>query len=159
MRDFWEQARARDEVRRQSAADRYNCTVLPKQFEWGDLVLLRDHYPSYKLDNKWVGPLTVTRVNHSGTYYLTGPFSRRLEGAVNGDQLRLWFMRSSMRSWSSNQVVRFSNNSPSFLNDVTWRTKVYVTTFKRRGMIHSYSGDVLWATAPSRFFCIWLLAL
>lgn len=41
--------------------------------------------------------LTVTRVNHSGTYYLTDPFSRRLEGAVNGDQLRPWFMRSSMR--------------------------------------------------------------
>lgn len=84
-------------VRRQSAADRYNRTVLPKQFELGDLVLLRDSYPSRKLDNKWIGPLTVTRVNHSGTYYLTGPFSRRLEGAVNGDQLPPWFMRSSMR--------------------------------------------------------------
>jgi len=97
MREFWHTARERDESRPQVAARRYNQTVISRAFELGDLVLMRDHYVAHKLDNKWIGPLTVIRVNQHGTYRLSGPFGGRIEEAVNGDQLRPWTMRSSMR--------------------------------------------------------------
>ncbi|KAG2172890.1 hypothetical protein INT43_000240 [Umbelopsis isabellina] len=97
MREFWKEARARDEVRRQRAAARYNRTVIPRTFEVGDLMLLRDHYPRHKLDNKWIDPLAVSRANNNGTYHLVGPFGRRIEEAVNGYHLKPWHKRAAMR--------------------------------------------------------------
>jgi len=48
---------------------------------------MKDQYPENKFADKWIGPMTVVRINGSGTYHLAGPNSRRLDGAVNGDQL------------------------------------------------------------------------
>lgn len=52
--------------------------------------------PRNKFADKRIDPMTVVRVNNSGTYHLSGPNSRRLEGAVNGDQLIPFAARESM---------------------------------------------------------------
>lgn len=36
-----------------------------------DLVLLKNHYLSHKHDNKWIGPLSVSRSNYNGTTNVT----------------------------------------------------------------------------------------
>lgn len=84
-----------DSAKRQRASERrYNRTVTPVTYERGDLVLMRDPVPSGKFANKWIGPLRVGRVNNNGTYRLEGLDSRRIEGAVNGDNLRNWNRRT-----------------------------------------------------------------
>ncbi|CAO3683068.1 unnamed protein product [Umbelopsis ramanniana] len=98
MREFWTTSRQRDENRRLLAKRRYDETVIPMSFTVGYLKLMRDHYAAQKLDNKWIGPLTVVRTNANDTYHLTGPFGRRIEGALVGDQLRPWHSRGAMRS-------------------------------------------------------------
>ena len=77
--------------------ERYDNTVkFRKQYKVGEQVLMKDQYPENKFADKWIGPMTVVRANDSGTYHLTGPNSRRLEGAVNGDQLIPFESRRSM---------------------------------------------------------------
>jgi len=76
---------------------RYDETVkFRKQYRVGEQVLMKDQYPENKFADKWIGPMTVVRVNGSGTYHLSGPNSKRLEGAVNGDQLIPFASRKSM---------------------------------------------------------------
>ncbi|KAI8575729.1 hypothetical protein K450DRAFT_260191 [Umbelopsis ramanniana AG] len=57
---------------------------------------MRDHIPAGKLEAKWIGPLTVTRINLNGTYHLAAPFGSRLAGAVNGDVIKPWVERAGM---------------------------------------------------------------
>lgn len=76
---------------------RYDETVkFRKLFKVGEQVLMKDQYPENKFADRWIGPMTVTRVNQSGTYHLVGPNSRRLEGAVNGDQLIPYHLKNKM---------------------------------------------------------------
>lgn len=67
----------------------YDKTVVPRAlFKIGDKVLMKDHYPSEKFADKFIGPLEVVKVNAAtGTYYLVGPHSTRLKEAVHGDNL------------------------------------------------------------------------
>lgn len=55
-----------DERKRKFKA-RYDRDVFLETFDLGDAVLMRDHVPAGKLEAKWIGPLTVTRVNRNGT--------------------------------------------------------------------------------------------
>lgn len=67
----------------------YDKTVVPRAlFRIGDKVLMKDHYPSDKFADKFIGPLEVVKVNAAtGTYYLVGPNHNRLKDAVHGDIL------------------------------------------------------------------------
>lgn len=68
--------------------ERYDLTVqLKKKYEIGEQVLMKDQYPDNKFADRWIGPMTVKKINESGSYHLIGPKSRRLNGAVNSDQL------------------------------------------------------------------------
>lgn len=67
----------------------YDCTVVERELlKVGDKVLTKDHYPSEKFADKFIGPFEVVKVNAAArTYYLVGPHSTRLKEAVNGDIL------------------------------------------------------------------------
>jgi hypothetical protein len=72
----------------QDRARRYNQVVAPrKTYKIGEQVLMKDQNPPTKFANKWLGPMVVIKVNKNGTYWLEGPKQRRLDGAVNGDNL------------------------------------------------------------------------
>jgi hypothetical protein len=76
---------------------KYDETVKFRElFKVGEQVLMKDQYPENKFADRWIGPMTVTKVNQSGTYYLVGPNSRRLDGVVNGDQLIAYHRKSRM---------------------------------------------------------------
>lgn len=57
---------------------------------------MKDQYPEKKFADRWIGAMTVVRVNGSGTYHLVGPNSTRLEGSVNSDQLIPFNAKRSM---------------------------------------------------------------
>lgn len=57
---------------------------------------MKDHYPPDKFSDRWIGPMTVVKVNESGTYHLVGPNKRRLGGAVNGDFLIPYHCKNRM---------------------------------------------------------------
>lgn len=85
---LWEQAKNDAEIRKNRDKNRYDQNVgLRRRFKIGEQVLMRDKTPSGKFSDRWIGPLVVTRVNNSGTYYLDGPNGGRLRGAVHGDNL------------------------------------------------------------------------
>ncbi|KAI9338310.1 hypothetical protein BD770DRAFT_448374 [Pilaira anomala] len=67
----------------------YDKTVVPRiAFKVGEKVLMKDHYPSDKFADKFIGPLGIVKVNEAtNTYYLVGPHSIRLKEAVHGDIL------------------------------------------------------------------------
>ncbi|KAG1140938.1 hypothetical protein G6F37_012897 [Rhizopus arrhizus] len=78
---------------------RYDKTVhFQKRYKIGEQVLMKDHYPPDKFSDRWIGPMTVVKVNESGTYHLIGPNKRRLGGAVNGDFLIPYHCKNSMVS-------------------------------------------------------------
>lgn len=77
--------------------ERYNLTVQhKKRYQVGEQVLMKDQYPENKFADRWIGPMTVKKVNDSGTYHLVGPNARRLDGAVNSDQLIPYHCKNSM---------------------------------------------------------------
>ncbi|KAG0736925.1 hypothetical protein G6F57_012407 [Rhizopus arrhizus] len=76
---------------------RYDKTVhFQKRYQIGEQVLMKDHYPPDKFSDRWIGPMTVVKVNESGTYHLVGPNKRRLGGAVNGDFLIPYHCKNRM---------------------------------------------------------------
>ncbi|KAG2191116.1 hypothetical protein INT47_001513 [Mucor saturninus] len=82
------EARAKSNEQKKKNKVRYDQLVSPRRrFAPGEQVLMRDNNPPHKLADRWLGPMTVTRVNQNGTYHLTGPNYRRLQSAVNGDSL------------------------------------------------------------------------
>lgn len=91
------EARERTKEQQRKAKMRYDAQVHEKpRFIAGDMVLMRDQRPAGKLDDKWIGPMTVIKANSGGTYYLHGPNKQRLKGAVHGDNLVPWVSRTSM---------------------------------------------------------------
>lgn len=84
-----EQARENAQRRKLQDKQRYDRNVGERRkFKIGEQVLMKDKGPKGKFDDRWLGPMVVTRVNGNGTYYLQGPNARRLEGAVHSDMLR-----------------------------------------------------------------------
>ncbi|KAG2192670.1 hypothetical protein INT47_009240 [Mucor saturninus] len=82
------EARSRSNEKKQKYKARYDLQVFPRRrFSPGEQVLMRDQKPPHKFSDRWLGPMTVTRVNNNGTYHLIGPNYRRLQGAINGDFL------------------------------------------------------------------------
>lgn len=67
-----------------------------KKFNIGDKVLMKNHVPGHKFDNKWIGPYEVWKVNKNHTYHLLGANSRKLDGAVNGNYLLAFREASKM---------------------------------------------------------------
>jgi hypothetical protein len=97
VKEYRKKAREVSNEGKKHMKSRYDETVkFRKQYRVGEQVLMKDQYPENKFADKWIGPMTVVRVNGSGTYHLSGPNSRRLEGAVNGDQLVPFASRKSM---------------------------------------------------------------
>jgi hypothetical protein len=45
----------REEVRKRAYKRRYDQLVFPRTFEVGDLVLMKDHVPTGKLEARWIG--------------------------------------------------------------------------------------------------------
>ncbi|KAG1046837.1 hypothetical protein G6F43_010691 [Rhizopus delemar] len=89
LKDARAVARSKSDERKKKEKRLYDRRIdFVRQFEIGELVLLRDMVPTTKFSDKWIGPFTVVRVNKNGTYHLAGKNSRRLEGAVNGDMLK-----------------------------------------------------------------------
>jgi hypothetical protein len=92
-----EDARLKSDEKKKKQKARYDLTVQErKRYEVGEQVLMKDHYKENKFSDVWIGPMTVMKVNNSGTYHLKGPNARRLEGAVNSDQLIPYSSRKSM---------------------------------------------------------------
>lgn len=75
---------------------KYDVDVVKKRYEVGDQVLLLDNNKAEKLDDCWLGPFVVTKVNNNGTYWLIGKDQRRLQGAINVEKLRPWNQRKSL---------------------------------------------------------------
>ncbi|KAJ8651377.1 hypothetical protein O0I10_011871 [Lichtheimia ornata] len=91
------EARERTKEQQRKAKMRYDAQVHERpRFIAGDMVLMRDQRPAGKLDDKWIGPMTIVKANAGGTYYLHGPNKQRLKGAVHGDNLVPWVARTSM---------------------------------------------------------------
>ncbi|CDH61176.1 hypothetical protein RO3G_01741 [Lichtheimia corymbifera JMRC:FSU:9682] len=91
------EARERTKEQQRKAKLRYDAHVQESpRFIAGDMVLMRDQRPAGKLDDRWIGPMTVVKANSGGTYYLHGPNQQRLKGAVHGDNLVSWVARTSM---------------------------------------------------------------
>lgn len=80
---------ANTEAKKKVRKVRYDNSVVPRiGFKVGEKVLMKDHYPSEKFADKFIGPLEVVKVNAAtNTYYLVGPHSIRLKDAVHGDIL------------------------------------------------------------------------
>ncbi|KAF7720775.1 hypothetical protein EC973_006140 [Apophysomyces ossiformis] len=74
----------------------YDNMVEPVQFQVGSEVPMHDQHKEGKFDDTWIGPLKVLKANNNGTYWLTGPHGKRLEGAVNRDQLTYWHNQKQM---------------------------------------------------------------
>ncbi|KAG2210811.1 hypothetical protein INT45_006733, partial [Circinella minor] len=75
----------------------YDRFVHPrKKFAVGEQVLMKDQHPQSKFHPKWLGPMTVTKATDYGVYYLAGPNSRKIQGAVNGDVLIPYYQHSRM---------------------------------------------------------------
>ncbi|KAG1125660.1 hypothetical protein G6F42_008510 [Rhizopus arrhizus] len=93
----------------------YDKRVVPrKPFKINDKVLMKDHYPSNKFADLYIGPLIVVKHNPgTNTYYLIGPNSRRVEHAVHGDILLPFKERLNMVPAS--QVTRSMNTFQSWL--------------------------------------------
>ncbi|CEP10310.1 hypothetical protein, partial, partial [Parasitella parasitica] len=85
-----ENAREYSDAMKARAKIRYDANVhFIRQYEIGELVLLKCPNPTSKFGDKWEGPFKIVQVNSSsGTYHLTGKNSLRLKHAVNGDRLK-----------------------------------------------------------------------
>lgn len=87
-----EEARKNSDQAKAKAAIRYNKTVHPRpNYEIGDQVLLKvESTLVSKFADRWQGPFTIYKVNHSsGTYYIEGLTNKtRIKDAVNGDKLK-----------------------------------------------------------------------
>jgi hypothetical protein len=68
--------------------ERYDKDVIErKQYEIGDKVLMKNHVPRSKFDEKWLGPMEIVKINKNSTYYLMDINARRIEEPVNGNYL------------------------------------------------------------------------
>jgi hypothetical protein len=92
------QAQVATQTRQARSKKRYDSAVVtpPVIYQLGDVVLMRDQTPVGKFADKWLGPMKVVRVNALGTYHLEGPGGRRIDRAVNGDNLRPWESRTQL---------------------------------------------------------------
>lgn len=80
--------------RKEQDKKRYDAQVRNRRrFRVGEQVLMRDRHPPSKFADRWLGPLIVVQEFKNGTYMLEGPNSRRLKGAVHGDNLRPFVSR------------------------------------------------------------------
>jgi hypothetical protein len=107
--------------------ERYDLTVQHKKiYQVGEQVLMKDQYLENKFADRWIGPMTVKKVNNSGTYHLVGPNARRLEGAVNGDNLIPFHCKNSMvpdvqrkikeqsfKSWIERRSANMERSNPN----------------------------------------------
>lgn len=91
-----QEARVNSDKRKAKWKAKYNAGVDLKRFEKGDLVLMMDSYKENKLDDTWIGPYQVAKVNQNGTYWLVGQDSKRIDGAVHGERLRRYYERKTM---------------------------------------------------------------
>lgn len=90
-------ARETADLEKKRHKQRYDQAVhIRRRFKLGEQVLMKDNVPAGKFADRWIGPLTVTRVNESGTYHLRGPDMKRLQGAVNGDKLIPYHQHKTM---------------------------------------------------------------
>ncbi|KAI8982143.1 hypothetical protein BDF20DRAFT_937786 [Mycotypha africana] len=91
--------------------NRYDKRIhVRRQFIIGEQCLLFDHYKENKFPYVWIGPMTVIKVNNNGTYHLSGPNARRLDGAVNREQLLPYIKKNRMLP----DVEIAKNNAPDF---------------------------------------------
>jgi hypothetical protein len=111
-----EEARLNSEEKKKKRKVIYDKTVvIRKAFKVNDKVLMKDHYPSNKFADNYIGPLTVVKHNErTNTYHLIGPNSRRLEHAVHGDILLPF--RSSNRMVPDVMVTRAMNKFQSWID-------------------------------------------
>ena len=92
-----EEAKEKAKERKRKDKDLYDQHVaLRRPFRLGEQVLMRDKYPQGKFNDRWIGPMLVVGIGGHGTYFLEGPNSRRLNGAVNGDNLKAFFEHRTM---------------------------------------------------------------
>lgn len=109
-------AKKNSEERKKARKEVYDRRVVPREpFKLNDKVLMKDHYPSNKFADLYIGPLTVVKHNPgTNTYYLIGPNSRRVEHAVHGDILLPFKERLNMIP--ADQVTRAMNKFQSWLD-------------------------------------------
>ncbi|CEP13583.1 hypothetical protein [Parasitella parasitica] len=109
-------AKRNSEDRKKARKDIYDKRVVPREpFMINDKVLMKDHYPTNKFADLYIGPLTVVKHNPgTNTYYLIGPNSRRIEHAVHGDILLPFKERLNMVP--ADQVTRAMNKFQSWLD-------------------------------------------
>ncbi|KAG2190951.1 hypothetical protein INT47_009223 [Mucor saturninus] len=104
--NLYKEAQRLSRTRQEKDKLRYDRNVRkPKRFCIGEQVLMRDHVPPSKLADRWLGPMTVTRVYNNGTYQLTGPNYRRLQKAINGDNLIPFAIHYSLVPIKENQLM------------------------------------------------------
>jgi hypothetical protein len=97
VKEYRTKAREASNEKKKTMKERYDRTVqVRRMYKIGEQVLMKDQYPENKFADRWIGPMTVVKANESGTYHLVGPNSRRLEGAVNSDQLIPFNAKKSM---------------------------------------------------------------
>lgn len=97
MKEVKRIAKERSNEKKKQQKERYDLTVYHRKiFKVGEQVLMKDQYPENKFADRWIGPMTIKKVNASGTYHLVGPNARRLEGAVNSDQLIPYYCKNTM---------------------------------------------------------------
>ncbi|KAG2195270.1 hypothetical protein INT47_005045 [Mucor saturninus] len=97
LKESRKKAREESNEKKKKQKERYDVSVQhKKRYEIGEQVLMKDQYPDNKFADRWIGPMTVKKVNNSGTYHLVGPNARRLEGSINSDQLIPYHCKNAM---------------------------------------------------------------
>lgn len=97
QKEIWKKARKISDERKAKNKVNYDTRVhMPKGFNVGDKVLLKEMVNQEKLSDSWTGPYTILKVNHNGTVHLVGTNSRKLQGAVNGDRLKPYHEHRNM---------------------------------------------------------------
>jgi hypothetical protein len=96
MERYRKEAVERSTERKKKWKRKYDIDVDKKRYDIGDQVLLLDNNKQEKLDDAWLGPFSVTKVNNNGTYWLIGKDQRRLQGAINAEKLRPWNQKKSL---------------------------------------------------------------
>ena len=117
LHSIYNQARTSIERSQASQARYYNKRHKRIQFNIGDKVLVRSHFLSNKsvkfckkFAYRWLGPFQVTKVVSPVTYELCDPTTMETKGNQNVKNLKPFFDRPSLVSFSSN-VQSVSNSS------------------------------------------------
>ena len=88
-----EEARIRQEVRREKSEKRYNAKVVPRRMKEGDLVLRRRQraHDDSKLTPNWEGPYRILKELGHGAYHLEELNGRRVPRAWNAQHRRYFY--------------------------------------------------------------------